>query len=94
MAVRIDRVRSFKKRGSTLDYLVVDVTDAENLNWEFSAWDTKHHQYIQDGLGGMMVGEFSESVKADRKYTNLEHILEMGAVKFVDDAPVDADTEF
>jgi len=90
VAVKIDdMVRKAGKKKRT-PYLLLTVTDADNLTWELYAWH--FHDHLQDAKGKMMICEYSEKQADGRTYCSLEHIHNLGGVQFVNDSPAQQGT--
>lgn len=93
VALRIDKIDKRTKKvadektGKKQPYLILTVTDADNLEWALYVWDTKFHKYLEPALGKMLICEFAQNQKGEKTYCSLEHILNLSGVQFVNDAP-------
>ena len=72
-------------------YLVLDVittTKDGDLKGKLYVWHKSLHDYFPVGdFDRMLVGEVSEQVKDGKKYYQLDHIIELDRIPFVDDKP-------
>jgi hypothetical protein len=78
-----------KLTGEKQSYRVLTVLDSENLQWSLYAWDTKHFEFL-DPIPAKTncIFQVSKSKSGDTVFYSIEHIVETGGLKFVDDKPV------
>lgn len=91
--VKIDKIDHMKKVDKKTNkrtgppYLILTVTDADDLTWALYVWDTKFHEVLDKALGKVLICEFAENKQGEKTFCSLEHILYLGGVQFVNDAP-------
>ena len=77
----------------TKPYLVLEVTDRENLEWRMYVWHQSLFQYLKPKQ--MMICQFSQRTQGDKTFCSLEKVLELAGVQFVDNKPATAsESEF
>lgn len=81
------------KSGGTKPYLILGVTDRENLDWKMYVWHQSLHQYLKPKQ--MMVCKFSTRKDGGKTFCSLEKVSELAGVVFVDNKPsTSVDPEF
>jgi hypothetical protein len=91
--LRIDKIEKRQKTKADKDgikhpYLILSVTDDDNLSWFLYVWDTKFHEYLTGQEGKMLICEYAQSKQGDKTYCSLKHIYNLGSQTFVNDKPV------
>ena len=74
------------KDGKAKPYLVLAVTDRENLEWLMYVWHQSLFEYLKPKQ--MMVCQFSTRKDKDKTFCSLERVTELAGVVFVDNKPV------
>jgi phage recombination protein Bet len=69
----------------TKPYLVLEVTDRQNLDWKMYVWHQSLFQYLKPKQ--MMTGQFSTRTQGDKTFCSLEKVTELAGVTFVDNKP-------
>ncbi len=72
-------------KGETKPYLILGVTDRENLEWKMYVWHQSLFQYLKPKQ--MMVCQFSTRQQGDKTFCSLEKVTELAGVQFVDNKP-------
>ena len=60
-----------------------------NGEWQMSCWHESFYEFIDGAKDKLAIFEISVKQKNGRDYTNLEHLVEIDGVPFVDDKPAD-----
>jgi len=75
----------------TKSYLVLEVTDRENLDWKLYVWHQSLFQYLKPKQ--MMTCQFSTRQQGDKTFCSLEKVTELAGVTFVDNKPATPEQE-
>ena len=67
---------------------MVTVQD-NNGEWQMSCWHESFYEYIDGAKDSLAIFDISVKTKDGRDYTNLEHIVELGGIPFVNDKPAE-----
>jgi recombination protein RecT len=83
--------KATKKGEAGEPYLVLSVINQQNQDGKLYVWHKSMHDYLLAGVfPKTMLAEVSEQKTKDEKvFYQVEHILELAGVKFVDDKPAD-----
>ncbi len=76
------------KDNTTKPYLVLGVTDRDNLEWNMYCWHKSLFQYLKPKQ--MMVCQFSTRKDGDKTFCSLEKVTELAGVQFADNKPATA----
>jgi hypothetical protein len=86
-AFHILEVKKMTKRANGEPYLILEVTDPSNHNGKLYVWHQSLHEYLLGAVDKPIMCEISEQDKDGKKYYQLEHLLEIAGVPFVDNKP-------
>jgi hypothetical protein len=84
--------RTTKKKQPYLVLNVVVTTPEGDQNGKLYVWNKALHGYLVQLSDKKLVGEVSESEKDGKPFVQLEHILELNGVAFVNDLPAQQGT--
>jgi hypothetical protein len=74
-------------------YLTLEVVTAENVKGKLYVWHGSLHEFLINApTDAMLLAEVSQNDEDGKKFINVEHILELGGVQFVNDKPAEQAT--
>lgn len=89
----IEKKETKADKGKQKPFLVMAVTDRENLDYFMYVWHQSLFQYLKPKQ--MMTCQFSTRTQGDKTFCSLEKVTELAGVTFVDNKPATAsDPEF
>jgi hypothetical protein len=78
------------KKDTKEPFLVLNVVSPENKEGKLTVWHQSLHEYLVGKSDVSMVCEIADkTTKQGKRYLDVEHILELGNVKFVNDRPAE-----
>lgn len=80
-------VQKKTKKDNGEPYLIMEVVDQQNNNGKLYVWHQSIHQFLIGLKDKNIVCEISEQKKGNSTYHQLEHIIELDGVAFVDGKP-------
>lgn len=82
-----EKLKKANKEGVREPYLVLHITDQDNLDWDLLVWHQSMHPYLRNATKQMLVCDYSQKTAGDRTYCSLEVIHELAGVPYVDGKP-------
>lgn len=68
-------------------YLIVEAVDRANNQGKLYVWHESFFEYLEGAIDKNCMFEYSAQLKDGKTFHQIEHLLEVGGVKFVNDKP-------
>ena len=85
-SVEHKETRGDAKGNNKKPYLIMEVTDRENLDWKMYVWHQSLFQYLKPKQ--TLFCQFSTRKDKDKTFCSLEKVLELAGIGFVDNKPM------
>jgi len=86
-AYMIIEVQKRTKKGSNQKYLVLEVVAPDNSQGKLFVWHQSMFEHFEKAKGESCLLEIATNEQQGKTYYSVEHIVELGGIKFVNDVP-------